>query len=148
MAAAFEGLLASGQVFDLTAPEDRVGLYAPLVIPAKDYINAFRIRRQIQRALDRLLADFDAVVVPTLPTVAPPVDAAFDDYQRGFRGSSLGAAGNLAGLPAISIACGFGDRGLPTAIEFVGRAFDDARLLVVAGEFQAATAWHERRPSV
>jgi aspartyl-tRNA(Asn)/glutamyl-tRNA(Gln) amidotransferase subunit A len=140
-------MLTNGQVWALTAPEDRVGIHAPLLIPAKDYINAFRIRRLIQRALDELLTGFDAVVAPTLSTVAPPVDREFHAYQAGFRGSSIGVAGNAAGIPAITVPNGFGERGLPSGLEFVGRAFDENRLIAVAAAFQSATHWHERRPA-
>lgn len=148
MSAAFEGMLTSGQVWELSAPEDRVGAHAPMLIPARDYINAFRIRRLIQRKLDETFSEFDAVVAPTLSTVAPPVDQEFHAYQSGFRGSSIGVAGNAAGLPAITVPNGFGDRGLPTALEFVGRAFEENRLIAIAATYQEATHWHERRPAV
>jgi len=149
MAAAFEGMLASGAVWELTAPEDRVGAHAAMLIPAKDYINAFRIRRLIQRALDETLAGFDAVVIPTLATVAPPIDREFHTaFQGNFRGSGLGVAANAAGIPAITAPNGFGERGLPTAVEFVGRAFDEQRLIAIAAAYQAATTWHERRPTL
>jgi aspartyl-tRNA(Asn)/glutamyl-tRNA(Gln) amidotransferase subunit A len=146
ISAAFEGLLTSGQVWEMTAPEDRVGAHAPQMIPAKDYINAFRIRRLIQKSLDGLLSDFDAVVAPTLSTVAPPIDREFHDYQTGFRGSSVGVAGNAAGIPALTVPNGAGERGLPTAVQFVGRAFDENRLIAVARAYQSATAWHKRHP--
>jgi aspartyl-tRNA(Asn)/glutamyl-tRNA(Gln) amidotransferase subunit A len=147
MSAAFEGLLTSGQVWEMAAPEDRVGAHAPQLIPAKDYINAFRIRRLIQKSLDRLLTEIDAVVVPTLATVAPPIDRPFHEYQAGWRGSSIGVAGNAAGLPAITIPNGAGERGLPTALEFVGRAFEENRLIAVATAYQSVTRWHELRPA-
>jgi aspartyl-tRNA(Asn)/glutamyl-tRNA(Gln) amidotransferase subunit A len=146
MSAAFEGLLTSGQVWEMAAPEDRVGAHAPQMIPAKDYINAFRIRRLIQKSLDERLGDLDAVVVPTLATVAPPIDRPFHEYQTGWRGSSIGVAGNAAGLPAITIPNGVGERGLPTALEFVGRAFEENRLIAVAAAYQSVTRWHERHP--
>lgn len=146
LAAAFEGLLTTGQVWDLTAPEDRVGVHAALLIPAKDYINACRIRRLIQKSLDELLTGFDAVVAPTLSTVAPPIDREFHASQAGFRGSSIGVAGNAAGIPAITVPNGFGERGLPTALEFTGLAFDENRLIAIAAAFQSATRWHERHP--
>ena len=146
LSAAFEGLLTSGQVWELAAPENRVGAHAPQMIPAKDYINAFRIRRLIQKSLDGLLADVDATVVPTLSTVAPPIDRKFHEYQAGFRGSRIGAAGNAAGIPAITVPNGFGERGLPTALQFVGRAFDENRLIDVARAYQSVTKWHERHP--
>jgi len=58
MAAAFEKLVSSGDIWELTAPEDRPGGHAALFIPAKDYINAFRIRVKIQQALDEILIAF------------------------------------------------------------------------------------------
>lgn len=146
MSAAFEGMLTSGEIWELTAPEDRVGEHAPVYIPAKDYINAFRIRRKIQVALDELFAKYDAIVTPTLATVAPPIDREFSAYQKGFRGSAIGGAGNAAGIPAITVPNGFGERGLPTAIQFVGRAFEENRLIAVAAVLQGATDWHRKPP--
>jgi aspartyl-tRNA(Asn)/glutamyl-tRNA(Gln) amidotransferase subunit A len=147
MSAAFEVLLTTGQVWELTAPEDRVGIHSALLIPAKDYINAFRVRRLIQKALDELLAGFDAVIAPTMPSVATPIDREFRDYQAGLRGSSIGVAGNLAGIPAITVPNGFGERGLPTGLQFVGRAFDESRLIAVAAACQSASKWHEQHPA-
>lgn len=146
MAAAFEGLLTSGEVWEMTAPEDRFGLHAAMMIPAKDYINAFRVRRKIQRALDELLARYDAIVLPTLATVAPPIARDFRDYQAGFRGSLIDGAGNAAGVPSLTVPTGFGERGLPTGMQLVGRAFEENRLLAVGAAYQQATDWHRRRP--
>jgi aspartyl-tRNA(Asn)/glutamyl-tRNA(Gln) amidotransferase subunit A len=148
MSAAFEGLLVSGQIWQMTAPEDRLGAFAPQFIPAKDYINAFRIRRLMQPALDRLFARFDAVVTPTLATVAPPISTDFQTYQAGYRGSRIGGAGNAAGLPAITVPNGTGEAGLPTGIQFVGRAFAEASLIAVAQRYQRATAWHMQHPEL
>lgn len=146
MAAAFEGMVTSGDVWELTAPEDRWGAYSTLMIPAVDYINAMRIRRQIQRVLDELLANFDAVVTPTLATVAYPLDRPFGEYRRGFSTTDIGGAGNAAGVPAISVPNGFGEDDLPTGLQFVGRAFEENRLLAVAAAYQEATDWHRRHP--
>jgi len=146
MAAAFEGLITSGEVWEMTAPEDRFGAHAAMFIPAKDYINAFRIRRKIQRALDELLAPFDALLVPTLSTVAPPIDRDFREYQGAFRGSLVDGAGNAAGIPSLTVPNGLGDRGLPTGVQFIGRAFSESQLIAVAAAYQRATAWHKQQP--
>lgn len=146
MAAAFEGLVRSGDVWEMTAPEDRVGAHAAMFIPAKDYINALRIRRKIQQSLDALLAPFDALVAPTLPTVADPIAMNFADYHRGWHGTSLGGAENAAGIPAISVPNGLGERGLPTGLLFVARAFEENRLLGIADLYQELTDWHETFP--
>jgi len=58
----------------------------------------------------------------------------------------IGALGNVAGLPAISVPSGFGERGLPTAIQFVGRAGTENAILAVAHAYQVRTDWHRERP--
>ena len=146
MSAAFQDLLQSGDVWEMTAPEDRSGLHAAQFIPARDYINALRIRVPIQRAVDRLLSQYDAIVTPTVPVVAAPLDAESRKYHQGFKGTDIGAAGNVAGVPAITVPNGFGERNLPTGLQFVGRAFEENRLLAVAQAYQRATTWHEKHP--
>jgi aspartyl-tRNA(Asn)/glutamyl-tRNA(Gln) amidotransferase subunit A len=148
MAAAFEKLVTSGDVWELTAAEDRPGGHAAQFIPAKDYINAFRIRSKIQRALDEILARFDAIVTPTMSTVAAPNDTDFRAYFASHRGSQIGAAGNAAGIPALSVPNGFGERGLPTGVQFVGRAFEENKLLAIAQQYQSVTQWHTRTPKL
>jgi aspartyl-tRNA(Asn)/glutamyl-tRNA(Gln) amidotransferase subunit A len=56
-------------------------------------------------------------------------------------------AANLAGLPAMSIPCGFGSEGLPVGLHLVGDYFTEARLLGIANQFQQATDWHTRAPA-
>ncbi len=146
MAAAFEGLVTSGDVWQMAAPEDRIGLHAELFIPAKDYINAQRIRRVIQKAMDKLLTPFDALVVPGRSGVAGPVDTPFSVYNRGLRSPAIGTAENAAGLPAVCIPNGFGERDLPTGLQLVGRAWEENRLLAIAQRLQSATSWHEKQP--
>lgn len=146
MAAAFEGMLTTGDVWKLTAPEDHAGAHAAMFIPAKDYINAFRIRRHIQIALDALFARFDAIVTPTSATVAPPIARDFSEYQKNFSGTAIGGAGNVAGLPAITVPNGIGERDLPTGLQFVSRAFEENRLFAIAAAWQSTTQWHNRHP--
>ena len=148
MAAAFEDLAKSGKVWEMTADEDRWGLFSALTIPAKDYINAMRIRAIIQRDVDAALIPFDAVVSPTLATVAYPIDRPWEEYRKGLAGSQIGSAGNAAGIPALTIPNGFGEDTLPTGLQFVGRAFSESRLLAIAQEYQQQTDWHCRHPAI
>lgn len=148
MAAAFESFIAQGKSWELTAPEDRIGCHSNLMISAVDYIQAQRIRALIQRALDKTLAEFDAVVSPTLPFSAPPAEGPFADWSRGFSGSPIGAPGVAAGLPALTVPNGFADDGLPTGLHFLGRAWDDALLLDLGEAFQTKTDWHKKRLEV
>jgi aspartyl-tRNA(Asn)/glutamyl-tRNA(Gln) amidotransferase subunit A len=146
-ASAFDGFIDGGGIAGLTAPEDRLRPLANIVISARDYLRAQRIRARICRELDAFFARYDAIVAPTLPGVAPPNDRPFSQsLRRGGETFTLGAAGNLAGLPAISVPNGFGERGLPTAIQFVGRAYDENRVLAIANAYQRLTDWHTRVP--
>ena len=145
-ASAFDEFIASGKVAELTAPEDRIGGYARRFIPAKDYLNAFRIRREIIAAWDTILARYDAVLAPTTDVVASPLDRRFSEYfPRGGR-SSLTAIGNIIGAPAISVPNGFGERGLPTAVQVMGRTGAENTILAIARAYQGQTDWHKQGP--
>jgi aspartyl-tRNA(Asn)/glutamyl-tRNA(Gln) amidotransferase subunit A len=149
--AAFETLIETGQVDQLADQKQIAGLKAGLKIAAKDYLKAMRIRRQIQEALRKMFIDFDVLVSPSTfgpaPKAAEALDRRSPDRPRPkVRGlSALGAAGNLAGLPSLSLPCGFADA-VPVAIQLVGRALSENTLLAVGREFQSRTDWHKRRP--
>jgi len=148
MAAAFEELIRSGQVWELTAPEDRWGGHSGLVIPAKDYINAQRVRTRIQQAMNACLRGYDAIVTPTLTTVAGPIDTEFRHWPKGFSSTPIGTAGNAAGLPALTLANGFDEDGLPTGLLLTGKPHDEATLFALGQRLQQVTNWHTRHPPV
>ncbi|TVR76832.1 MAG: amidase [Sphaerobacteraceae bacterium] len=145
--AALEPLIASGKIKELTAPEDRTGGFAGYAIPAVDYLRAMRIRTHIIAEIDTLFSRYDAIVHPSFDMVAAPLEGSFEEYRGGRRWTTLSAAGNLTGIPAITVPNGFGDRNLPTGVQFVGRAGEDGRLLSVARAYQQQTSWHTRFPS-
>ena len=147
-AAAFEELVESGRVAELTAPEDRIKPYGGQMVLAKDYINAQRVRLKIQRALDEVLRDFDAMVGPTRSAVANPIEARFSEYFGEFGGPSIGGGANAAGIPGITVPNGFGERGLPTGLQFTARAWDEAAAIGLAMEYQRRTDWHLRHPEM
>ncbi len=152
-AAIFEPLIQSGRVNELADQKQIAGLKAGLEIPAKDYLKAMRIRSLIQKAFRDLLADIDVLVAPSRLTPAPKITQALDrpasdrpaPKERGLTG--LIPAGNLAGLPALSLPCGFAD-GMPMSIQLVGRPFSENMLLSVGKAFQERTEWHKRRPPI
>ncbi|MEP6713984.1 MAG: amidase [Terriglobia bacterium] len=147
----FESLITSGKVNDLADAKQIAGLKAGLEIPAKDYLKAMRIRSLVKQKFRELFADVDIIVAPGRYTVATPLSQALDapgpDQPRpsvpGLNG--LIPAGNLAGLPALSIPCGFAGA-LPVALQLVGPAFSENTLLALGREFQSHTDWHRRRP--
>lgn len=145
MASAFEEMVESGDVFKLTAPEDRIGGFADQAILATDYLRAQRIRGKLCRALDDWFAPFDAVL--TLPTsnTAPTADGPFDSkYEH----KAMGGPGNACGTPAIVVPTGLTKDGLPTALQLDGRAYSENRLLALAIAYQTATSWHLGRPQL
>ena len=147
-AAAFEEFLASGQAEGLTAPEDRAGLFHGLTVPAVDYLRALRLRAIGGREIDAIFTGIDAIVAPTSPHVAIPIDQAFSAFFDAKERRTLGGIGNLLGLPSVSAPNGFGERGLPTAFEFLGRAYSESVVVALADEFQQRTHWHRKVPTM
>ena len=146
-ASAFEDFIAQGTVAELTAPEDHYGVYARDAILAKDYVKALRLRGVMAREADRALSRFDALVGPGRATVAPGLEQEFRSAIRGSAPDLMGAIGNGAGLPAICVPNGFGDRGLPTSLQFMGRVYEENTVLRAARAWQSLTDWHLRHPA-
>jgi aspartyl-tRNA(Asn)/glutamyl-tRNA(Gln) amidotransferase subunit A len=146
-ASAFEPLFESGRITELTAPEDRLGGYPGQVILAKDYLRALRVRRLAAEALERLLSRVDAIAAPSLPTVAWPLDTAFDKVYPNYPGgASIGGAANLCGVPGLFLMNGSGEAGLPTSLQLTGRALSEATLLGIGIRYQERTGFHRLRP--
>jgi aspartyl-tRNA(Asn)/glutamyl-tRNA(Gln) amidotransferase subunit A len=145
-ASAFEEMIESGGIAGLTAPEDRFTAYARDAILAKDYIRALRLRRLVVREVERVLSGLDALVAPGRPALASPLDREFRSAARGDVSDVMGAIGNAAGLPAIAVPNGFSEAGLPTSLQFMGRAWDENTVLAAARAWQEITDWHRRRP--
>ncbi len=151
--AIFEPLIKSGKVDQLADQHQIAGLKAGLEIPAKDYLKAMRIRSLIQEAFRDLLSTVDVLIAPTRFDPAPKITEPLD-RRTGNRPTpaapgltALIQAGNLAGLPALSIPCGFAN-GLPIGLQLVGSPFSENMLLAIGKTFQERTDWHKRRPPV
>jgi Asp-tRNA(Asn)/Glu-tRNA(Gln) amidotransferase A subunit family amidase len=146
-ASAFEPLFESGRITELTAPEDRLGGYAGQVVLAKDYLRALRVRKIAGAALDRLLNGVDALVAPSLPTVAWPIDTPFDKVYPDYPGgTNISGAANLCGAPGLFLMNGLGEAGLPTSLQLTGRAGSEAVLIGIGMSYQERTEFHRLRP--
>jgi len=148
----FEDFIRSGKVDQLADPSQIAGLKASLDVPAVDYLRAMRVRTLVQEAFRALFLDVDMLLAPARLDTAPNASEPLDTPRTGPRPSSQGLsglipAGNLAGLPALSLPCGFAD-GLPIAISLVGRPFYENQLLTAGSVFQSQTDWHRRRPPI
>ncbi len=144
---AFENLVESGQIFELTAPEDRYSIFSRNIILAKDYLRALRLRGIIVKAIDNILSNCDAIVAPTRGQPATPISQEFRKIAEESSRDILGAIGNAAGLPAISVPNGFTDQELPTGIQFIGRAYDENVIIALAKAYQSRTNWHKYHPA-
>jgi aspartyl-tRNA(Asn)/glutamyl-tRNA(Gln) amidotransferase subunit A len=144
-ASAFEEFIESGQAATLTAPGDHYGPYARTVVLAKDYLKALRLRGVMAKAAFKVMAPYDAIVAPSRLTVATPIDREFRSVISSNR-DIVGSIGNAAGLPAVSVPNGFSESGLPTGIQFMGKAYDENQILAIARTYQSLTNWHLHHP--
>ncbi len=149
----FEELVASGKVDELADEKQIAGLKACGDVLAKDYLKAMRMRRLLLSTFAEFFYDLDMIVAPTRMGIANRIEVALDTprpqapsgRKRGLMGHV--PAGNLAGLPALSMPCGLAE-GLPVGITLMGRAFSENALLAVGKEFQQRTNWHQKRPAL
>jgi aspartyl-tRNA(Asn)/glutamyl-tRNA(Gln) amidotransferase subunit A len=151
-ASAFEPLITSGGIAGLADASQAASLRANLEIPAKDYLRAMRIRSLLRQQFRELFSRVDVLVAPSRYDVAPKITDDLDgpDPPPGGQPKSAGMrdlipAGNLAGIPALSLPCGFAN-GLPLGLQLVGPAFGENMILALGCEFQRRTDWHKRRP--
>jgi aspartyl-tRNA(Asn)/glutamyl-tRNA(Gln) amidotransferase subunit A len=146
-ASAFRDLLESGQAKLLRAANDRWGGFADSTVLAIDYLQAQRLRGPMKKAMDERGSGFDALLAPGTPTVAYAVGRDFSESYPGVRGVvPVVPAGNAVGQPALCVPNGFGDNGLPTSMQLLGRIWGEDRLLALAAAYQHLTDWHRRRP--
>jgi aspartyl-tRNA(Asn)/glutamyl-tRNA(Gln) amidotransferase subunit A len=149
----FEPLISSGKVDQLADPKQIAGLKAGLEISAQDYLKAMRIRTVVQQKIRRLFTEVDILLAPSRMGPAPKADEPLDHRPpestapKDLGLSALIPAGNLAGIPALSLPCGFAG-GLPVAIQLAGPPFSENVLLAMGKEFQTRTDWHRKRPKV
>jgi aspartyl-tRNA(Asn)/glutamyl-tRNA(Gln) amidotransferase subunit A len=110
------------------------------------YLQAQKIRRLIAQDFTEAFKQCDVIMGPTSPTTAFKLGEKGDDPVQMYLSDIYTIAVNLAGLPGMSIPCGFGDGNLPVGLQIIGNYFTEARMLNVAHQYQIATDWHTRMP--
>jgi aspartyl-tRNA(Asn)/glutamyl-tRNA(Gln) amidotransferase subunit A len=110
------------------------------------YAKAQRVRTLIRRDFERAFAEVDAIVSPTAPTPAFKIGEKTDDPLAMYLNDVFTIPAPLAGVPAISVPCGFSLTGLPIGLQVIGKPFDEATLFRVAGAYEAARGPRGRRP--
>ena len=110
------------------------------------YLQAQKVRRLIAADFAAAFADCDVIMGPASPSVAFPFGEKSADPVQMYLSDIYTIAVNLAGLPGMSIPCGFGAGNMPVGLQIIGNAFAEAKMLNVAHQFQLATDWHTRMP--
>jgi aspartyl-tRNA(Asn)/glutamyl-tRNA(Gln) amidotransferase subunit A len=110
------------------------------------YLRAQKVRRLIARDFEDAFRKCDVIVGPTSPTTAFRLGERAADPVQMYLSDIYTIAVNLAGLPGMSIPCGFDGKGLPVGLQLIGNHFSESRMLNVAHRYQLASDWHERMP--
>ena len=133
----------------LTSEPERFGqdvleaLMSGLNVTGVEYARAISWRRDWKRSVADLFDQVDVVISPTSPTPAPPLTA--PSFWMPPIGSLL-RAWSMAGVPSMSLPCGFTDDNMPIGMEMAGQPWAESRLLQLGVAYQAVTDWHLRRP--
>ena len=110
------------------------------------YIQAQKVRRLIARDFAEAFKRCDVILGPTSPTTAFRLGEKMSDPVQMYLNDIYTIPANLAGLPGLSIPCGFDEKHLPVGMQIVGNHFAEAKMLGIAHQFQLATDWHRRAP--
>jgi aspartyl-tRNA(Asn)/glutamyl-tRNA(Gln) amidotransferase subunit A len=147
---AFREFIESGKSSELQDETDKIGGYPMLMFPAVDYLQAMRLRTKMKKAMADTYAPYDALISPTWESVAPPIRKGAGLSYPGLGCPAMGSipAGNLVGQPALTVPNGFGDQGMPTALQFSGGVWSEEVLLHLAQEYQSRTDFHRKAPKL
>jgi aspartyl-tRNA(Asn)/glutamyl-tRNA(Gln) amidotransferase subunit A len=111
------------------------------------YLQAQKVRTKIKQEMDKILEQVDCLLTPTAPHVAFKIGAQSDDPLKMYLEDIFMAGASLAGLPAMSVPCGF-DNGLPVGLQLIGRRFDEATLFKAGQAYEQATEWHLKKAKI
>lgn len=131
---------------DAFSPQCRADIELGHFYKATDYLQAQRMRHHLMTEIARIMAPLDALIMPTCPITATPIEGNPADHPVYRVRNTIPF--NFLSLPAISVPCGFSGQGLPIGLQVVGKAFDEAGILQIAHAYEQATDWHLRHPSL
>jgi len=112
------------------------------------YKKAQQVRTLIKNDFDEAFKTVDAIITPTAPTPAFRVGEKTDDPLQMYLSDIFTISVNLAGIPALSLSCGFTQEGLPIGLQILGRAFDEEGILRIAFAYERLNDFHQRRPTL
>ncbi len=112
------------------------------------YLKALKVRTLIRRDFTQAFERCDVLVTPTSPTAAFRIGERTGDPLQIYLTDVFTSSANLAGVPGISVNCGFTATGLPIGLQILGKPFDEATILKAAHAYEQATPWRTRRPTL
>jgi aspartyl-tRNA(Asn)/glutamyl-tRNA(Gln) amidotransferase subunit A len=112
------------------------------------YLRALKVRTLIKRDFDEAFKKFDAIITPTSPTAAFKIGEKTSDPLTMYLSDIFTISANLAGIPGISIPCGFTKNNLPIGLQISGKPFDEEMILRIAYNYEQNTDWHKRKPAL
>ena len=112
------------------------------------YLKAQKVRALIKRDFDVAFKRCDVIVTPTAPTTAFKIGEKTADPLQMYLSDIFTISVNLAGLPGMSLPCGFDNAEMPIGMQIIGKHFDEATMLRVAHAYESATEWHKKKPKL
>lgn len=110
------------------------------------YKKGLQVKSIIKKAFDNAFSKYDVILTPTAPTTAPKLGQSLTDPLKMYLSDIYTVPVNLAGLPGLSMPCGFDEVGLPIGAQLIGPAFGEDKILSAAHAFQINTDYHKKRP--
>jgi len=112
------------------------------------YLKAQKVRALVKKDFDQVFQHCDAIVTPTTPSTAFKIGEKTQDPLQMYLSDIYTISANLAGLPALSLPCGFDPQGLPIGMQIIGKNFDEATVLNLAYAYENSTDWHKKIPAL
>ncbi|MCX5707005.1 MAG: Asp-tRNA(Asn)/Glu-tRNA(Gln) amidotransferase subunit GatA, partial [Candidatus Omnitrophica bacterium] len=112
------------------------------------YLRALKVRTLIKEDFDKVFKNLDCVITPTAPTAAFKIGEKVEDPLKMYLSDIYTISANLAGIPAVSIPCGFTKKGLPVGLQILAKHFDEEMLFRIAYTFEQNTEWHKLKPKL
>lgn len=112
------------------------------------YNKSLKVRGLIKKSFDEAFKKYDMILSPVAPTTAYKIGENSSDPLKMYLGDIYTVSVNLAGIPAVSVPCGFGSNGMPIGMQLIGNAFDESKLVRAAYAFQRETDFHTKKPEM
>ncbi len=110
------------------------------------YLKGCKVRTLLRRDFDTAFEKVDTILMPTSPVPAFKIGEMSDDPLQMYLMDVFTVTLNMAGLPGVSIPCGFSREGLPVGMQFVGKVFDEETILRAAHAYEQSTEFHKKKP--